>query len=277
MKKYFLLLLSISFLFSCVPSKDLIYLQGKPIQKKEIKRINDIPYKLQVDDMLNIDIKSSDEEMVSIFKKQTMGNYSGRSSGSNSGGNSGGNSGQNFGSGSGYFSDYSIDSYGNIRMPTLGEINVLGYTTVEVRKKIENELNRYLKNKEDIFVSVKLSGIKYTIIGEIADPGPKVIFQNKVSVIDAIANSGDITIVGNRKKVEIIRNSISGTEKFTIDLTNINAFNSDVFYIKPNDIINIVPLKQKSWGTGTTGLQTFTTIISVFTLLTSTFVLARNL
>ena len=270
MRKHFLLLLTIAFLSSCVPSKDLIYLQGEPIQKREIKRINDIPYKLQVDDILNIDIKStdiksSDEDMVSIFKKQSNNN------------NSGGNSNQNFGSGASYLSGYSIDSYGNIRMPTLGEINVLGYTTVEVRKKIENELNKYLKNKEDIFVSVKLSGIKYTIIGEITSPGPKVIFQNKVSVIDAIANSGDITIVGNRKKVEIIRNSISGTEKFTIDLTDINAFNSDVFYIKPNDIINIIPLKQKTWGTGTTGLQTFTTVISVFTLLYSTVILAKNL
>ncbi|WP_298880439.1 polysaccharide biosynthesis/export family protein [uncultured Polaribacter sp.] len=265
MKKHFLLLLTLTFLFSCVPNKDLIYLQGDPIVKKDIKRINNIPYKLQVDDMLNIDIKSNDEALVAIFKKE-----------SNEGGTNS-NTGQNFGSGGGYFTDYSIDSYGNIRMPTLGEINVLGYSTLEVRKKIENELKKYIKSKDDIFVSVKLSGIKYTIIGEINSPGPKVIFQNKVSIIDAIANSGDITLVGNRKKVEVIRNSITGTEKFLIDLTNIEAFQSEVFYIKSNDIINIIPLKQKAWGTGTTGLQTFTTIISVFTLLTSTFVLARNL
>ena len=264
MKKYLLLLLFAFFLFSCVPSKDLIYLQGEPVQKKELKRINDIPYKLQVDDMLNIDIKSDDEKLVSIFKKQ-------------SGGNNSGGTNQDFGSSSGYFFDYSIDSYGNIRMPTLGEINVLGYTVLEVRKKIENELKKFIKTEKNIFVSVKLSGIKYTIIGEIANPGPKVIFQNKVSIIDAIANSGDITIVGNRKKVEVIRNSITGTEKFYIDLTDINAFDSNVFYIKPNDIINVIPLKQKAWGTGTTGLQTLTTIVSVFTLITSTFILARNL
>ena len=53
MKKYFLLLLSIAFLSSCVPSRNLIYLQGEPIQEKGIKRINNIPYKLQVDDILN--------------------------------------------------------------------------------------------------------------------------------------------------------------------------------------------------------------------------------
>ncbi len=263
MKHYIPLFLLIFFFFSCVPSKDLIYLQGEPIQKKEIKRINDIPYKLQVDDILNIDIKSSDERLVSIFKKQENGNAAGESSGQNLG--------------SGYFSGYSIDGYGNIRMPILGEINVLGYTVLEVRRKIEKELQKFIKSENDMFVSVKLSGIKYTIIGEINSPGPKIILQNKVSIIDAIANSGDISIVGNRKKVEVIRNSVNGTQKFVIDLTDINAFHSDVFYIKPNDIINVVPLKQKAWGTGTTGLQTITTIISIFTLLTSSFILARNL
>jgi polysaccharide export outer membrane protein len=258
MKKYFLLLLLFFILFSCVTGKDLIYLQGNPIQKKELKRINDIPYKLQVDDLLNIDIISNEEKLVAIFNKQNSRN-------------------QNYSIENGYLSDYSIDIYGNIRMPILGTINVLGYTTTEVRKKIEKKLKKFIKNSEDIFVSVKLSGIRYTVIGEVSEPGLKVVFQNKVSIIDAIANSGDISIVGNRKKVEVIRNSISGTEKFLIDLTDINAFNSDVFYIKSNDIINVIPLKQKSWGTGTTGLQTLSTVISIFTLLTSTFILARNL
>ena len=258
MKKYFLLFLLFFILFSCVSGKDLIYLQGNPIQKKELKRINDIPYKLQVDDLLNIDIISNEEKLVAIFNKQNSGN-------------------QNYSIENGYLSDYSIDIYGNIRMPILGTINVLGYTTTEVRKKIEKKLKKFIKNSEDIFVSVKLSGIRYTVIGEVSEPGLKVVFQNKVSIIDAIANSGDISIVGNRKKVEVIRNSILGTEKFLIDLTDINAFNSDVFYIKSNDIINVIPLKQKSWGTGTTGLQTLSTVISIFTLLTSTFILARNL
>ncbi|WP_373940738.1 hypothetical protein OEG92_11720 [Polaribacter sejongensis] len=122
-----------------------------------------------------------------------------------------------------------------------------------------------------------MAGIKYTAIGEIGNPGPNIIYQNKLSIIDAISSSGDITAVGNRKRVEIIRNSITGTEKFTIDLTQISAFDSDVFYIKPNDIINVIPLKQKTWGTSTTGLGALTTIVSLFTLISTTFILARNL
>jgi len=252
---------------SCIPSKDLIYLQGTPVVKKDIDRINNVPYKLQVDDMINIEIQSAKNELIdiSMFKKGQQSS------------NVNANNSQNFNSSSGYFSDYSIDSHGNIRLPYIGEVNVLGYTIVEVRKKLEEKFWKWFKNKDDVFIVVKLSGIKYTIIGEVNNPGPKVIFQNKVSIIDAIANSGDITTVGNRKKVEIIRNSITGTEKFLVDLTDVNIFNSTVFYIKPNDIINVIPLKQKAWGSGTTGLQTLSSVVSVFTLLTSIFILARNL
>jgi polysaccharide export outer membrane protein len=259
MKKYFLLLLLTLLIFSCVPGKDLIYLQGKPTTIKEIQRVNNVPYKLQVDDMLFIDIKSTNEELVSVFKKQQGGGQGG---------------GQN---GGGYFSDFSVDSYGNIRIPTLGEINVLGYTEVEVREKIESELKKFIKPEENLFVTVKLSGIRFTVIGEVGNPGTSVIFQNRVSIIEAIANSGDITSVGNRKAVEIIRNTGFGNQKFIIDLTKIEAFDSEVFYIKPNDYINVIPLKQKAWGTGTTGLQTLSTFVSIFTLITSTFILAKNL
>ncbi len=148
-------------------------------------------------------------------------------------------------------------------MPYIGEINVLGYTTKEVRIKLEKALLQYLRNQEDIFVTVRLSGIKFTILGEVSSPGTKVINQNSVTIVEAISNSGDITITGNRKKVEVWRNSDSGQKKFTIDLTNSSAFNSEIYYIQPNDLIYVVPLKQKSWGTGTTGLQSITTIVSV--------------
>ncbi len=257
---------SLKFLFiviifsSCVPSKDLVYLQGDPVQKTEIHKINNEPYKLQISDVVSINIKAPDEKLVALFKKTE-----------------GTNSSQQPTDG-GYFSGYTVDNHGNIRLPYLGEINVLGFTTKEVRVKLEERLKGMFKNPDDVFVTVKLAGIKYTVIGEVANPGPKVIYQNQVSIIDAISNAGDISVTGNRKQIEIYRGYLNNdVEKFSIDLTNVDAFNSEIFYIKPNDIINVLPLKQKAWGTGTTGLSSLTTILSVFTLVTSTILLVRGL
>lgn len=263
MKNYFLVFLILLLVTSCIPSKNVIYFQGDTTGNQIINRINNTPYKLQIDDILDVQISSTNAKLTEVFQRSQTGGNSGVVGG-----------GQ--GPGVGYFSGYSVDSYGNIRLPVLGEINILGYTTVEVRKKIEKALKTFFKNDEGLFVDVKLFGINYTILGEINEPGPNVIFQNRVSIIEAIASSGDITDLGNRQEVEIFRNTISGVKKYTIDLTTIDVFNSDTFYLKPNDYIYIRPLKQKFWGTGTTGLQSLTTFVSIFTLITSTIILARN-
>ena len=159
----------------------------------------------------------------------------------------------------------------------MGDINVLGYTEPEVRDKIENELAKYFKDMNDIFITVKLAGIRFTVLGEVANPGTLVLYQNQVSIIEAIANAGDITLTGNRKKVSVFRKKLNGTERFDYNLTDVTTFNSGLFYIHSNDIIYIEPLKQKSWGTGATGAQTFSTLISILSLATTTILLVRNL
>jgi polysaccharide export outer membrane protein len=159
----------------------------------------------------------------------------------------------------------------------LGEINVLGFTIDEVRIKIEEQLNdKFFKQEAGIFVVVKLSGFRYTINGEVLNTGTKILYQDKVNIMEAIANSGDITMTGDRKDVKVIRRYAQGTETFSIDLTNSKAVNSPCFYLQPNDYIYVKPLKQKSWGTGKTGVESLTTIISILSLATTTYLLLKK-
>ena len=262
-KRFVLFFVSFILLFSsCIPNKDLVYFQGEPSSKSSVYKILNEPYKLQVNDILNIRLKADDAKLVSLFNQSPQ---------------EGVQSTNQFNEENLYFTSYTIDRHGNIRIPYVGEINVLGYTEKSVREKIEEELAKYFKDISNIFVTVKLAGIRFTVLGEVANPGTLVLFQNQVNIIEAIANAGDITITGNRKKVTIIRKNIDKTEKLILDLTDVSAFESESFYIESNDIVYVQPLKQKSWGTGTTGSQTFSTIISVLSLVTTTVLLVRNL
>ena len=260
LQKFSVFLFLIYTLTSCVAHKDIVYFQGESLSENRIKEINNKPYRLQVDDILRIDIKSLDKEMASIFQS---------SSSSVSGGQAQG--------GALYFSGYSVDKQGFIQLPYLEKINVLGYTTDEIEYKIKEGLGKYFKNLSDIFVAVKLAGIRYTIIGEVGSSGSKILFQNNVNIVEAIANSGDIGLTGDKKNIEIIRMEIDGVKKFHVDLTQMSVFNSDVFYIQPNDIINVPPLKQKTIGTGVIGTQTFSTIMSVLSVLTTSYLLIKTL
>ena len=252
MRKIPLFLVLIFLFLSCVPTKDLIYLSGTPKENKEIHKINTNPYKLQVGDNISIDVTSDNVNLVAVFLKSS-GSLSENTSSP---------------------VIYSIDVNGTIRMPILGEINVLGYTTKEVRVKIEEKFANYFMKEDSYFVSVKLDGIKYTIMGEINSPGPKVVYQNQLSILDAITFSGDILISGDKKNVEVIRISPNGNKKLTIDLTSINALNSEIFFIQNNDYINIKALRQKSF---TEGLKPITGIVSLISLLTTTVLILRGL
>lgn len=256
----FLLLIGTVFA-SCVPTKDLIYLQQKE-GKESASTVNPViakPYRLQSNDVLSIKLKALDPALVEMF------NASESAAG-------GSQSAEGL-----YFDGYTVDDHGNIRMPVLGEMNVLGYTLEEIRIKIERKLlDEYFNKEANIFVNVKLAGLRYTVNGEIGSPGTKTLFQEKVTVLEAIANSGDITITGNRKDVTVIRQFPHGTEMHSLDLTDISVMNSPYYYLQPNDYIYIKPLKQKSWGTGTTGISSLSTIITLISLVTTSIVLLNR-
>jgi len=246
---------------SCVPLKSLVYLQEKDKSDtaSAIKPINSKPYRLQINDVISISIKANDPKFAQLFNSSNQDNGVMKNDVSL------------------YFDGYNVNDHGNIRMPLLGEINVVGYTVEEVRIQIEKRLFEEYFNKEaSVFVTVKLAGLRYTINGEISAPGTKLLYQDKVTILEAIANSGDITITGDRKNVLVMRQTPSGTEMHNIDLTDIKAMQSPYYYVQSNDYIYIKPLKQKTWGTGKTGIESFTTIVSVLTLLTTTFLLLRN-
>lgn len=261
-KAIFYLFLSISVLFtSCIPTQDLIYLQKKNSVQTQtaISAVVAKPYRLQTNDVLSIVIKAIDPQLVAIFSPTNQAELGSKSE-----------SGL-------YFDGFTVDDHGNIRMPILGEINVIGFTLDEVRSKIEKQLLEEYFNKEaNIFVTVKLAGFRYTINGEVGSTGTKTLFQEHVNILEAIANAGDITITGNRKAVTIIRQSPTGIQMHDLDLTDINVMQSPYYYLQPNDYIYVKPLRQKTWGTGKTGIESLGTIITLLSLATTTFLLLKN-
>jgi polysaccharide export outer membrane protein len=245
---------------SCVPTKDLIYLQNKEnaSQSAVVNELKNKPYRLQSNDVLSITIKSLDPKLGEIFNLSTQAQQTSTSDAL-------------------YMNGYIVDDHGAIRIPVLGEVNVMGSTVEEARIKIETMLlDQYFKKEAELFVIVKLAGFRYTVNGEVLSPGSKILFQDRVNILEAVANSGDITTTGDRKDVKVMRQFPHGLEIYSIDLTDVNALKSPYFYLQPNDYVYVKPLKQKSWGTGKTGVESLATILSVLTLATTTFLLFNN-
>ncbi|MCK0180149.1 polysaccharide biosynthesis/export family protein [Flavobacteriaceae bacterium S0862] len=243
---------------SCVPQKDILYLQNKDNASDTTHIISEVqkPYRVQIHDMLNIRVKALDQDIVKMFNPVGEANL-------------------NAGSAErAYFDGFTVDLHGDIRIPTLGKVSVLGYTSEEIEKIIEKKLlEEQFKETANIFVTVKLTGLRFTANGEVGSPGTVTLFQERVNIFEAIANVGEIPITGDKKDVLIIRQYPQGQQIHHLDLTDITVMQSPYYYIQPNDIIYVKPIKQKTWGTGTTGIQSLTTIVSVLSLVTTTILL----
>jgi len=261
MKPYFLVILLVIsvVLTSCITNKDVVYLQDKGDGADTTLALNELPkpYRVQISDILSINVKALDPELVSIFNPPESAN-------SSSGGGL-------------YFSGFSVDLHGNIEFPILGKINVLGFTIDEIKDKVKSELlKQYFKETAELFVTVKLAGLKYTVTGE-ASAGVYTLFQDRVNIIEALANAGDIPLTGDRKDVLIIRQYPDGQKIHHIDVTDIKAMQSPYYFIQPNDIILVKPLKRKAIGAGQTAIQNISTISSILAVLVSTYFLTKNL
>lgn len=259
--KIVIFLIGLTLFTNCIPQKELIYLQDNGTNKNDNFVLNpNLPYQVQSHDILMISIKTIDPKFNNYFSIQESNQQNGMVNEQSI-----------------YFNGYSINNHGKVRIPLIGEVLVLGLTLEEVRKKIENILLKDFFTKESsLFVDVKLGGIRVTLNGEVKLPGTKILYFDKVNVLEAIANAGDITMLGDRKNVMVIRQTPLGAKTAHLDLTDQKVTESPFYYLQPNDYIYIKPLKQKSWGTGETGIQSVTTIISILSVATTLLVLFKN-
>ena len=91
---------------------------------------------------------------------------------------------------------YLIDNTGNIQMPILGNISLIGLTRVEATKLIKEQLNQYISNP---IVNIQVLNFKISVLGDVKKPGTYRIPNERITLIEAIGLSGDLNITGNRK------------------------------------------------------------------------------
>lgn len=140
---------------------------------------------------------------------------------------------------------YTVNDSGFVLFPFVGAIKVKDLSILAAQDTIQSAISKYISEAS---VIVKFVGKSITIIGEVSRPGEYQIYSDNVNIFKAIAMAGGLSDYGNRENITIIR-EIDGKAKFnTLDLTNKYALKSDFYYLRPEDIVLVQPLKQKSWG-----------------------------
>ena len=244
------LALSLS-LFSCRSSKDLIYMRD--IQDNQlIKALADTvtEYIIEPGDILYVSIKSMNNEVNAMFNPESNMET----------GNS--NSYQKFTTPQGaYLYGFEVDERGNITLPVIGEVPVAGAPNSKIEDIVQQYADHYLK---EAIVKVKLMNYKVTIMGEVKNPGVYYNYNNRFTILEALAMANGNTDYANLNKITVIRPQADGQKAMVLDMSGSDAWLQKGFYLHPNDYVFVEPSRHKNFQLNA---QVYSMIISSVSLL----------
>ena len=233
---------------SCVPQKKMLYLKEAEMAAENISKeyVNDrsVDYKLQPGDNLFIRFINTIDERSAM---SLTGDYSGRVT-------------QLSSDASIYLQSYTMNEDGDVELPLTGKINLLNLTVDQAKAKLQAEVNKFVSQTTLV---VKLSNFNLTMLGEVTRPGMYKVYQSQINLFEAIALAGNMTNFAKNDEVKIIRQTDNGSEIVTVDMGSADILSSPYYYLKPNDIIYVEPLKIKQWGFTTFPYSTVLSIVSL--------------
>lgn len=239
----FILIFSV-FITSCTSTKQVVYFNALAdsanTEKAKIAQMN-FESKIQKNDQLWITIGGSNpNDLVAL---------------NSASGSVTGSAGQNANSS---IFGYLVEADGNIKMPFIGKVKAEGLTRIQLEAILSDLFKEYTKNP---IVNVRFLNYSFSVLGEVNRSGKFNMNSERATILEAISLAGDITELGRRDNVLVIREE-DGERKFTrVNLLSNNVFNSPVFYLKINDIVYVEPVKAKFINR--TGIPQYLSIVAV--------------
>ena len=167
-----------------------------------------------------------------------------------------------------YLNSFLVSEAGYIDFPFVGSIYLKDLTIEEAKDLISSIVKDYIKEST---VVVRLALFKIAALGEVKRAGQINVYQNKLTILEAIAMAGDLTNFAKRDQIIIIRETQTGTKTKRINLNDVSILESEYFYIQPNDIIYVPPIKGKNFAFNQFPYALILTTISTTLLLINFF------
>lgn len=225
-------------LVSCLAPTDVVYVQDlTPTEPKVIPPTQYV--RVKPEDKLYINVHCRDENIAKLFNVRGHGYYGGGGYGGYVGGSD--------------LHTYNVDANGDISFPVVGKIHVEGMTRQEVADHVRDIL---IKENlvRDPYVSCSLATAYFYCLGDLSHKGQVQINKDAFTIIEAIAQAGDISLQGVRTNIQVIREEEGLLRTYEVDMTNAEAIvNSPVYYIQPGDIIYVQPNKKQQYQTTALG------------------------
>ncbi len=245
----FVAALSLVMLSGCKMAKELAYFQNMDsVSLEGVKMRPEIHIK--PNDELTITVTSTNPEAAEPFNMTLRSNYGGSSYTSTEV--------------SKQLYTYVVDQDGYITFPVLGRVKVGGLTRPQCESFLLDQVKPYFAEEERPVVKVRYSSFTVTVIGEVSGSRTLNVSNERLSIIEALAQAGDLSVYGKRPNVLLIRELPNG-EKITAryNMNDANMLNSDFYYLQQNDVVYIEPHRAKARSADVNSYMFWTPISSV--------------
>lgn len=231
LKKLILSLGVVAVLSSCTSYRQSLYLRDDEVLEQISQKGRLYEYHIMPKDELTITVSTSDPEVSAPFYRKI-----GQSKLQN------GN--MNQGMSNANLLDYLVDNEGYIDFPILGKLHVVGLTNRQCEDLIRQRLQPYLNETPN--VTVRTLSYTVSVLGEVNRPGTYSVTDERITIFEALAQAGDMTLFARRNDVELLREDSLGRRTVThLDLTAADITLSPCYYLQQNDVVYVKPTKAK--------------------------------
>ena len=243
---FIIIVLGGAVLNGCVTTKKTAYLQEYDDSNYSTEYVPPEDYQIKANDNLYLNVATADPRQSAMFNAMGEGGM------------------MTFDGSTAQLYSYEVQIDGTVDLPYIGVVVVAGKTLTEAKETIEAELTDYVN---EATVTVKLVNNSVTVLGEVVNPGMYPLYKERLNIYQALALAGDVDVYGNRYTVSIIRKTLEGSIVKEFDLTDRNIIDTEFYYILPNDVVYVKPMKGKFFAMATFPFTLIFAAITTFILL----------
>jgi polysaccharide export outer membrane protein len=163
-----------------------------------------------------------------------------------------------------FLKGYFISDSGYVELPVIGKVKIAGLNLSQAKDSIQSKMDEYLVGS---VVDIRLLSYDITVLGEVRRKGKFQFYKREINILDAIAKAGDLSNYGDARNIILMRNENGVSKTYTFDITSSDFFSSPYFWLKPNDVIYVKPLRAKMISLNSPGLSILFTGLSTLILL----------
>lgn len=134
---------------------------------------------------------------------------------------------------------YLVESDGKIQVPFVGRVQAEGLTRNQLEVKLAELMKDYTK---DPVVNVRFLNYSFYVLGEVAKSAKYNMPNERITILEAITLAGDVTDLGRRDNVMVIREEKGERKIGRINLLSKDIFTSPYFYLRTNDVVYVEPV-----------------------------------